>query len=96
MAFDATTHGIGPRYFFEAARDFVLPEDFLSGVAKAAGFGAIISLLACFHGARTTGGADGVGRATTQTVVHGALAVIVLDYVLSRILLPLLARGPGF
>jgi len=86
--------GIHARFFIDASRRFVLPGDFLFGVVKTAAFGLSIALLACWYGGRARGGADGVGRATTRTVVNGALAVIVIDYFLSRAFGPVLAQGP--
>ena len=53
--------------------------DFLTGLLKAAVFGLILSSLACYHGLKVTGGAAGVGRATTATVVQSVLAVIIAD-----------------
>lgn len=53
--------------------------DFLTGCAKAGVFGLLIGLIACFNGLRVTGGAAGVGRATTLTVVHAIVAIIVAD-----------------
>jgi phospholipid/cholesterol/gamma-HCH transport system permease protein len=43
----------------------------------------------CYHGFKTTGGAEGVGRSTTASVVHSLLAILVADYFISRILLAL-------
>ena len=59
--------------------------DFMTGLAKAAVFGLILSSLACYHGLRVTGGAAGVGRATTATVVQSVLAVIIADLLFTAI-----------
>ncbi len=61
------------------------PYDFISGLIKAGIFGVIISSLACFHGLHVTGGAAGVGRATTSTVVHSVVAVIIADLMFTSI-----------
>ena len=53
--------------------------DFLTGLVKAGVFGTLISSLACYMGLRVTGGALGVGRATTYTVVYTIVALIVVD-----------------
>ncbi len=53
--------------------------DFLTGVFKAGVFGALIGLIACFNGLRVSGGAAGVGRATTLTVVHAIVSIIFAD-----------------
>ena len=49
------------------------------GLIKAGVFGMILSSLACYHGLHVTGGAAGVGRATTNTVVQAVVAVIFAD-----------------
>lgn len=53
--------------------------DFLTGVAKGTIFGLLIGVIACLNGLRVTGGAAGVGRATTSTVVQSVVAVIIAD-----------------
>ncbi len=53
--------------------------DFLSGLLKAGVFGLVMSLIACHNGLRVTGGAAGVGRATTSTVVHAIVSIIMVD-----------------
>ena len=53
--------------------------DFLSGVVKAGVFGLLIGLIACYHGLKVTGGAAGVGRATTITVVYAIVSIIFAD-----------------
>ncbi len=60
-------------------------KDFLTGLAKAGVFGLILSSLACYHGLSVTGGAAGVGRATTSTVVQSVVAVIIADLVFTTI-----------
>jgi len=57
------------------------PVDFLTGLAKAAIFGMLIGLIACGNGLKVTGGAAGVGHATTQTVVQSVVAVIFADLI---------------
>ena len=52
---------------------------------KAAVFGMLIGLIACGNGLRVTGGAAGVGRATTATVVQSVVAVVVADLVFTAI-----------
>jgi phospholipid/cholesterol/gamma-HCH transport system permease protein len=54
-------------------------QDFLTGLVKAGVFGLVISSLACYMGLRVTGGALGVGRATTYTVVYTIVGLIVVD-----------------
>jgi phospholipid/cholesterol/gamma-HCH transport system permease protein len=59
--------------------------DFLSGLIKAAVFGLILSAIACHNGLRVSGGAAGVGRATTDTVVQTIVAVIVADLMFTTV-----------
>lgn len=55
--------------------------DFLTGVAKSLVFGLLIGVIACLNGLRVTGGAAGVGAATTRTVVESVVAVVIADLV---------------
>lgn len=57
----------------------VEPRDFITGLVKAAVFGLLIGLIACGNGLKVTGGAAGVGKATTSTVVESVVAVIFAD-----------------
>lgn len=61
--------------------------DFLPPTFKTAVFGLIIGLIACFQGMRTQGGAAGVGRAATSSVVLSSLFVILADVVLVKLIL---------
>ncbi|MHC4429253.1 MAG: MlaE family ABC transporter permease [Planctomycetota bacterium] len=63
----------------------VVLQDFLTGLAKAGVFGLILSALACYHGLSVTGGAAGVGRATTATVVQAVVAVIIADLLFTTV-----------
>ena len=66
---------------------WVVPRDFLTGIAKSVCFGAIVTLIGCANGLRTEGGTEGLGRATTATVVQVAMAVIVSDFFLTKLFL---------
>ncbi|MEM6453702.1 MAG: ABC transporter permease [Acidobacteriota bacterium] len=59
--------------------------DVLSGVGKAFFFALSITIIACHHGLTARGGADGVGRATTSTVVMAAITVLVSDFFLTKL-----------
>jgi phospholipid/cholesterol/gamma-HCH transport system permease protein len=67
-----------------------IPNDFIQGLVKPIVFGGIITTAACYHGLATTGGTEGVGEATTRTVVASSIAILVSDYFLTQILLSLL------
>jgi phospholipid/cholesterol/gamma-HCH transport system permease protein len=66
-----------------------IPNDFIQGLAKPFAFGGIISLVACYYGLKTTGGTEGVGIATTRTVVTASILILVVDYFLTQVLLTL-------
>jgi phospholipid/cholesterol/gamma-HCH transport system permease protein len=68
---------------------WVLPRDFLMGIAKSFFFGGIVTLIGCYNGLSTTGGTEGLGRATTATVVHCTMGVIVSDFFLTKLMLML-------
>lgn len=59
--------------------------DFLTGLWKAAVFGGIIGCIACYNGLQVTGGAAGVGKATTNTVVHSVVLIIFTDLLFTAI-----------
>lgn len=61
------------------------PRDFLTGLVKAGIFGMLIGLIACGNGLKVTGGAAGVGKATTNTVVESVVAVIFADLIFTVI-----------
>jgi phospholipid/cholesterol/gamma-HCH transport system permease protein len=61
--------------------------DVWGGLIKGTVFGAIIGLIACASGLRVSGGAEAVGRATTDTVRTAIVAILVSDLLLTRLLL---------
>jgi phospholipid/cholesterol/gamma-HCH transport system permease protein len=65
--------------FVRGLRLFFVPFDIQYGLIKAASFGFVITLIGCYLGLGTRGGAEGVGRATTLTVVYSAEMILVLD-----------------
>lgn len=74
-------------YYLRSVIQTVSYNDLASGIGKTFFFGFSISLIACFNGLRTSGGADGVGRATTATVVTGAITVLIMDFFLTKLFL---------
>jgi phospholipid/cholesterol/gamma-HCH transport system permease protein len=66
--------------------------DFLPPTFKTAVFGLIIGVVSCFQGMKTTGGADGVGKAATSSVVLSSLFVILADVVLVKFILVVFNR----
>ena len=57
----------------------LVPEDVWSGILKTVVFAVLITGIACYKGLNVRGGAEGVGQATTQTVVHSIFAIILAD-----------------
>lgn len=72
--------------YFDSVRNTFEPRDLFSGLVKSGVFGSMIGLMGSFYGFRAEGGAEGVGRATTQAVVASCVLVLVLDYVLANLL----------
>jgi phospholipid/cholesterol/gamma-HCH transport system permease protein len=61
------------------------PVDFNTGLIKAAVFGTLLGLIACTNGLKVTGGAAGVGKATTNTVVQTTVAIVICDLMFSAL-----------
>jgi phospholipid/cholesterol/gamma-HCH transport system permease protein len=59
--------------------------DVVSGLVKAAVFGFVVTLMGCYHGYQSRGGAAGVGQATTYAVVSASILILLLDYVLTAV-----------
>lgn len=62
---------------------YVDPQDIYGSLVKAAVFGFFIATISCYKGFVTQGGAEGVGRATTEAVVVSSVTVLVVDYFLT-------------
>ncbi|MEH6404225.1 MAG: ABC transporter permease [Sneathiella sp.] len=67
--------------------DYLEVRDVISGLVKASVFGGIITLMGCYHGFNSSGGAQGVGRATTNAVVSSFILILISDYFLTVLLL---------
>ncbi|MDQ3082850.1 MAG: ABC transporter permease [Gemmatimonadota bacterium] len=67
-----------------------VPIDFVHGLVKPFIFGLIISLTGCHFGLKTTGGTEGVGVATTRTVVTASILILVSDYFITQLLIAVL------
>ena len=62
--------------YWKLMRDILEYKDFYTGLIMAAVFGVLLSLIACYEGLKVRGGAEGVGRATTMTVVYSIVAIV--------------------
>ena len=78
---------LSANFYLRSVIDTLKYNDLASGVGKTFFFGFAIGLIACFNGLRTSGGADGVGRSTTMTVVTGAITVLIMDFFLTKLFL---------
>lgn len=85
--FTVFTYDISFEIFFENMRSFFLPMDLWVGLAKAICFGWTITSIACFTGLRTSGGAEGVGRVTTDTVVYSSIGILMMDFIVAKLIL---------
>lgn len=73
--------------FMEGAREYIQPFDPIFGLIKSFVFGFTITSISCYKGYYTMGGAEGVGRATTQAAVASCVFILVADLVLAATLL---------
>ena len=76
--------GISVTQSVTTAFDWLALRDFFSGVTKTSVFGGIIAIVGCYHGFETTGGAEGVGQATTRSVVMSSILILVSNYFLTE------------
>jgi phospholipid/cholesterol/gamma-HCH transport system permease protein len=77
--------GLSPSGYLVHTFNAIHMQDFSTGLVKAGVFGALISALACYLGLGVTGGAQGVGVATTRTVVLTIVALITVDLVFTGV-----------
>jgi len=73
----------GMRLLFDA-------DDIYGGLFKSIVFGALIAIEGCFYGFQTTGGAEGVGTATTRAVVASCVMILAMDYFLAEVIFRLI------
>lgn len=81
----ATAAGISGGAFVSSLQRFLWPYDLVIGLIKAVFFGLIIASVGCYRGLNASGGADGVGRATTGAVVVSIVLILVFNYFLDLI-----------
>jgi len=72
-----------PTVYVRNTVNFLESWDIVSGLIKAAVFGGIITLMGCYQGGRSMGGAGGVGRAATLAVVGAAVLLLAANYALT-------------
>jgi phospholipid/cholesterol/gamma-HCH transport system permease protein len=78
--------GVNEGIFISRMVKYVDLDDIYNGLAKAACFGVILAVVSCYKGFATKGGAEGVGKATTEAVVMSSITILVADYVLTSLM----------
>jgi phospholipid/cholesterol/gamma-HCH transport system permease protein len=78
-----TVLGINAGAYVANMEKYVDLGDIYHGIIKAAVFGLILSTIGCYKGYTATGGAEGVGKATTQSVVLSAVLILMANYLLT-------------
>jgi phospholipid/cholesterol/gamma-HCH transport system permease protein len=79
------TLDLAPGLYINDVFDSLNFGDVFSGITKSFFFAYFIAIIGCYNGLTTTGGADGVGRATTNTVVLAAILVLISDFFLTKL-----------
>lgn len=74
-----------PANYINATMQNLQAIDVISGMVKAGVFGFIISVMGCYHGYRSKGGAQGVGEATTNAVVSSSILILIFNYLITEI-----------
>jgi phospholipid/cholesterol/gamma-HCH transport system permease protein len=70
-------------HYWRHTREFVKDWDLLTGLLKSVIFGGVLSLIACHRGFNSSAGAEGVGRAATESFVYSFIAILILDFFLA-------------
>ncbi len=76
--------GFNPYIYLKNTLDFMEFQDVASGLVKAAVFGFLITLMGCYHGYNSKGGAQGVGAATTNAVVSASILILSFNYLITE------------
>jgi phospholipid/cholesterol/gamma-HCH transport system permease protein len=71
--------------YFQSSFDALTGSDIIGGIIKPIVFGYIIAMVGCYMGLQTSGGTQGVGRSTTQSVVVCSVMVLASDFVLTKL-----------
>ena len=85
-SFTSSLGGISPAMFWQSFQNYTKTADQIEGLLKTIPFGMLIALIGCRQGLATTGGAQGVGKATTSAVVFASMAVYVTDFFISLVM----------
>ncbi len=80
-----TELGFNPYMYIKSTYDNLLIADVIVGLVKASVFGGIITLMGCYYGYYTEGGAEGVGKSTTNAVVYSSILILIANYLLTAL-----------
>ena len=80
-----TKLGISSSMYLKMTWDPLTYKDVFTGLAKAACFAIVICIVACYEGMRTEGGAEGVGRSTTSSVVISFILIVAADCLITAL-----------
>ena len=86
MLVAALKDGVSAYTFFHSIQVFCGTEDISAGIIKSVIFGMIVALVGCDRGMTCDAGAEGVGKATTQSVVYSIVMLFAANYLLSSVL----------
>ncbi len=78
--------GVDPGIFLDNVEKGLAPSDFYMGLVKSAVFGFLVCGISCNQGFHASGGAKGVGEATTRAVVQGAVAILIANYLITSVM----------
>ncbi len=77
--------GFTPQNYLSKTWQYLVADDVMSGLYKAAAFGFIVTLMGCYHGYNSKRGAQGVGAAVTTAVVSASILILVVNYFMTQI-----------
>jgi len=70
--------------YIQRSMEFLQTQDVVAGLVKACVFGFVVTLMGCYNGYHSRGGAQGVGAATTYAVVSSSILILIFDYILTE------------
>lgn len=79
--------GLDPQFYLQKALSTVSRVDYFSGMGKTIFFAFFVSITACYYGLKVTGGTQGVGIATTKSVVTSSILIVMGDFFITKLFL---------
>ena len=77
--------GFSPGSYLDQTWNTLKQMDVISGLVKAAVFGFIVTMMGCYHGFNSGGGAQGVGAATTNAVVSSSILILIFNFIITQV-----------